>query len=498
MDGFADYEQHDATGLADLVRSGEVHPTELVDAAIARIEWHNPKLNAVVYPDFERAREAAKSAPTDGPFCGVPFLEKDLGAAVAGLPMTQSSRSREGVITRHDNELVQRHRAAGLILLGKTNTPEFGLSPVTEPEVHGPTRNPWDLERTPGGSSGGSAAAVAAGMVPMAHANDGGGSIRTPASACGLFGLKPSRGRSTWGPDYLEGWLGLSEQHAVTRSVRDSARLLDATHGAHVGVAHPAPPPGRPFADEVGTDPGRLRVAFTTSALLDHRPTDQACVAAVTAAAELCGELGHEVVEASPPIDLERMLDAFITLSGAEGEFQLRESERLTGRKVGVGDVELVTWIIGLIGRKRSSGDLAATLDAIRDAGRIMAGFLADHDVLLSSTTAKPPWPIGDLDIGPSERRLLQLIARAPAGPVLRQVVKQLSTEILEPMPNTPLFNMTGQPAMSVPLHWTADGLPVGVQFAARLGDEAVLFRLAAQLEAARPWWNRRAPLAKC
>ena len=363
----------------------------------------------------------------------MPFLVKDLGAAVAGLPYTQSSRSRAGYVAQADNEIVTRHRRAGLIILGKTNTPEFGLAPVTEPEVHGPARNPWDTGRTPCGSSGGSAAAVAAGMVPMAHGNDGGGSIRMPASACGLFGLKPTRGRSTWGPDYMECWLGLSEQHAITRSVRDSARLLDATHGAPPGAPYrPAPPP-RPYADEVGAPPGRLRIAFTTSALLDERPQDPECVAAVEEAARLCAELGHEVTEVRPPLDIPEIVDAFVTLTGGEGAFQIAESERLTGRKVRSGEVELVTWIIRIVGRQRSAADLDIAFDVMRRTGRVMAAFMEQYDVVLSSTLAQPPWPIGELDLSRAERALLQVVKRVPAKPMVRSVVKQLAGEILAP-----------------------------------------------------------------
>ena len=496
MAAFADYERHDATGLADLVRSGEVHPRDLVAAAAERIERHNPVLNAVVYPDLERAFEAAETAPRDGYFPGVPFLVKDLGAAVPGLPYTESSRSRAGHMPESDDELVTRHRAAGLIILGKTNTPEFGLAPVTEPEVHGATRNPWNPEVTPCGSSGGSAAAVASGMVPMAHGNDGGGSIRMPASACGLFGLKPTRGRSTWGPAYVEGWMGLSEQHALTRSVRDSARLLDATHGAPPGSSYRASPPERPFGDEVGADPGRLRIAFTTSALLDAAPQDPECVAAVDAAAALCEEMGHEVVETRPDLDIPAIVDAFISLAVGEAAFQIAESERITGRKPRSGDVEPVTWIMNLVGRKRSAGDMARALDTIRRTGRVMAEFMADYDVVLSSVLAEPPWKIGGLDLSAKDRITLQVVKRAPAGWLLAQVVKQLAGEILAPMPNTPLCNLTGQPAMSVPLHWTDDGLPVGVQCIGRLEEESLLFRLAAQFESARPWWDRRPPIS--
>jgi amidase len=496
MEAFPDYERYDATGLSELVRSKEIHPRELVEAAIGRIEERDPEINAVVYPAFDRARQAADAEPREGPFAGVPFLIKDLGAAFSGLPYAQSSRSRQDHVPAMDNEIVRRFRAAGLVILGKTNTPEFGLAPVTEPELHGPTRNPWDPNRTPCGSSGGSAAAVAAGMVPMAHGNDGGGSIRMPASACGLFGIKPTRGRSTWGPEYLEGWLGLSEQHAITRSVRDSARLLDATHGSDPGATSVAPPPERPFAEEVGEDPGRLRVAFTTGPLLDTEPLDRECAAAVSDVATLCAELGHEVDEATPAIDIAEIVDAFITLAGAEAAFQISESERITGRKVRSGDVELVTWIVGLIGRKRSAGELASAFEVIRRAGAILADFLTDYDVLLSSTLAQPPWPIGELELSGRDRATLQVVKRVPASPIMDSVVKQLSGEILRPMPNTPLFNLTGQPAMSVPLVWNEAGLPIGAQFAARLNEEATLFRLAAQLEAARPWADRRPPMA--
>jgi amidase len=495
MEPFADYLRHDATGLADLVRSRAVHPLELFEAAARRIEALNPQLNAVVYPDLDRAREEAAREPREGPFAGVPFLVKDLGAAVAGLPYTMSSRSRVGYVPAEDNEIVTRYRRAGLIILGKTNTPEFGLAIVTEPELHGPSRNPWDTDRTPGGSSGGSAAAVAAGLVPAAHGNDGGGSIRMPASHCGLFGLKPTRGRSTWGPDHLECWLGLAEQHALTRSVRDSARLLDATHGPATGAPYrPAPPP-RPYIEEVGAPPGRLRVAYTTGALLDDRPQDPECVAAVESAARLCAELGHEVTEACPPLDIASGVDAFVTFAGEEGAFQVADAERLTGRKVGPGDVELLTWIVRLIGEKRSVADLGRAFHAGRRLAQSMAAFLEKYDVLLTSTAAQPPTPIGAGALRAGQRAMLRMVGRAPAAPLLAAVVKQLAGEILRPMPNTPLCNLTGQPAMSVPLHRTAGGLPVGVQFIARVEEEGLLFRLASQLEAARPWWDRRPTL---
>ncbi len=492
MEAFADYDSYDATGLAELVRDKEVHPAELVEAAIERIQRLNPYINAVIHPMFDRARELADAEPRRGPFAGVPFLLKDLHAAHAGEPFTGGSRAQANHIPEVDTELVRRYKEAGLIVVGKANTPEFGLAPVTEPDLHGPTRNPWDTSRTPGGSSGGSAAATAAGLVPMAHATDGGGSIRIPASACGLFGLKPSRGRSPFGPHYADGWLSLTEQHAVTRTVRDSARLLDATQGPDAGAPYATPGTARPFADEVGAEVGRLRVAVTTRPLLDTRPMEPDCVEAVERAADLLTELGHDVEEAHPALAVEEIVDSFVTMAAAGAAFDVEESAALAGAKPKAEDFELITWILHLIARRRSSAELIRAVHVTRGTGRTMAQFMEPYDVFLSATLARPPWAIGELDPARHEEVMLQAVRRVPARPLLDLLVKQLSGEILRPIPNTPLFNMSGQPAASVPLHWTADGLPVGVQLAARFGDDAVLFRLAAQLEEAHPWRERR------
>jgi amidase len=495
MGGFAGYREHDATGLAELVRAKEVSPSELVEAAIAQIEEFNPQLNAVVHTRYPAARaEAEQSFPEDAPFPGVPFLLKDLWAPMAGEPMACGSRSLRNHVPDHDSELVARYRRAGLIVLGKTNTPEFGLAPVTEPELCGPCRNPWDPERTSGGSSGGSAVAVAAGGVPMAHASDGGGSIRIPASACGIFGLKPTRARNPHGPDIAEGWFGLSEAHAVTRSVRDSARLLDATTGPDLGAPYIAPPPERPYADEVGRDPGRLRIAFSTAALLSD-VIDGECVGAVEAAARMCEDLGHEVVEATPSLDVAALTDAFVVLAVTGGALDVEWSARMAGTKPKSEDYELATWVMYLAGKKTSASALGAALELTKQSHRTVAAFMEHHDVLLTSTLAEPPWPIGDLAPSPAEVRALKAVKAAPSRFLIAKLVSALSGELLRPIPNTPLFNMTGQPAMSVPLAWTKEGLPVGVQFAGRYGDEATLFRLAAQLEAAHPWWERRPPM---
>jgi amidase len=329
----------------------------------------------------------------------------------------------------------------------------------------------------------------------MAHASDGGGSIRIPASACGLFGLKPTRGRNPIGPDFAEAWFGLSEAHVVGWSVRDSARLLDATHGLDLGAPYTAPAPERPYAEEVGAPPGRLRIAFTTRALLAE-DIDPECKKAVTEAARLCEELGHEVTEDAPSLDVEGLTQVFVTLAVAGGAFEAGFAEKLRGRPLEKGDLELVDSILTKVSKKMPADELAWALHTAKQTGRIMGRFMERYDILLTSTLAEPPWPIGALDPAPSEVRILKTVNAVPAKPLLDFLVKQLSSELLRPIPNTPLFNMTGQPAMTVPLHTSENGLPVGIQFVGRFGDEATLFRLASQLEEARPWAQRRPSLA--
>ncbi len=472
-----------------------MHPGELVRTAIDAVERLDPALNALVHPLFDEAVARAGRELPDGPFRGVPFLLKDLGPWYAGAPQTAGSRSRVGWAPESHSELVRRYLGAGLIVVGKTNTPELGLAPTTEPELHGATRNPWDPARTAGGSSGGSAAAVASRMVPVAHGNDGGGSIRIPASACGIFGLKPSRGRTPQDPSIGESWFGLSVDHVLTRSVRDSAAFLDATAGAAPGAPYVAPPPERPFRDEVGADPGRLRIAFTTRPLLGDR-MDPECARAAREAASLCAELGHEVEEAEPDLHGPAVREAFVRLAAAETAFLIDEGEALTGRPPSPDEYELLTWFLGLVGRRTGGDVMAGAWAAMRRAGLGMARFHQSYDVLLTPTLARPPWPLGELDPTPLERALLRIATRVPAGPLLRRLFDELQVKVLEPIPNTPLFNLTGQPAASLPLAWTGDGLPIGVQIAAGYGEEATLFRLAAQIEEARPWSGRRPPLA--
>ncbi len=466
----------DATAMAELVRTGGASPKQLVEAAIGRIERLNPRLNAVVAPMYDQALAAAEAVPTDAPFAGVPFLVKDLAAPCAGVRMAYGSAWLKDNVPDHDSVLVARYRRAGLIILGKTNTPEFGLMPTTEPAFYGPCRNPWDDGRSPGGSSGGAAAAVASRMVAMAHASDGGGSIRIPASCCGLFGLKPTRGRITLAPDLGDVMSGLTNQHAVSLSVRDSARLLDAVAGPAPGDPYMAPPPARPFADELGAKAAPLKIAFAGTAP-DGTALDPDCVAAVADAARLCAELGHAVEEARPVVDLVAIGAAFLTLWRAGVVWQIEGWARRTGKGPAAELVEPMTWALYQYGRSVSGADYLDAVQTLQSNARRMARFLEGYDLWLTPTLATPPPPLGHFDPAPGNP--LMGLARVAAF-----------------IPFTPLANGFGLPAMSVPLYWTEKGLPIGSHFLARFGDEAVLFRLAAELEAARPWAARRPPIA--
>jgi len=471
-----EYSSLDATALAALVRQRQVKAIELVDAAIERIERLNPILNAVVTPMYEQARAAAMGGLANGPFVGVPFLLKDLGAPFDGVRMTMASAFMRNFIPDHDSELVARLKRAGLIIVGKTNAPELGILPTTEPRLFGPSHNPWDINRTPGGSSGGSAAAVAARLVPMAHGNDGGGSIRIPASCCGLFGLKPTRARNPLGPDFGDIFSGLVIDHALTRSVRDSAALLDATAGPDVGDPYWAPPPARPFLQEVGADPGRLRIAFTTTAPTGVKMhTD--CISAVRDAAALCAELGHEVVEAAPEVNGEGVTQTFMVLWSAGCAWSIDGMGLVTGKTPTQDQFEPLTWALYEMGRQQSASSYLLSLVFLQRVARDIARFFLKYDVWLTPTLSEPPVPLGTFDSPPENP--LQGLRRAEAF-----------------VPFTPICNATGQPAMSVPLYWNAEGLPVGVHFVGRFGDEATLFRIAAQLEEARPWVGRRPPVS--
>jgi amidase len=392
---------------------------------------------------------------------------------------------------------VRRYKRAGVIIVGKTNTPEFGLTPFTEPELFGPTRNPWDLTRTAGGSSGGSAAAVASGMVPLAGGGDGGGSIRIPASCCGVFGLKPTRGRTPTGPIEGELWQGAVAEHVLTRSVRDSAAMLDAICGDEAGSPYAAPAPARPFLEEVGESPGGLRIAFTDRPLLGDRMDDD-CKAALRETVSLLESLGHTLVEASPPIDREEFLQSFVLMVCAEAHADLEDAEAATGLKASMANVEVATWALALLGRSYSAGAMAHArrqLERIaRAVGRWYDGY--EIDALLTPTLTTPPFVIGALQPPAHELAAMKVLGRLHAGGVMKMAgaLEKAAARVFEWIACPPVFNVTGQPAMSVPLAWNAAGLPIGMHFAARFGDEATLFRLAGQLEQARPWFAKRPP----
>jgi len=484
------YVEHDATALAELVRRGEVAPSELVERAIAQIEAHNPRINAVIHRMFDQARASLKEGLPDGPLRGVPFLLKDLLAHHAGVPTSAGSRYFANFVPEADSEIVHRYKAAGLVILGKTNTPELGLMGVTEPELHGPTRNPYNTDHTPGGSSGGSAAAVAARLVPAAHGGDGGGSIRIPAAACGLVGLKPTRGRTPLGPDLGERWSGYVCQHVLTRTVRDTAALLDASRGPEVGSPYHAPVPERPFLDEVGRDPGRLRIAFTTEPLLMGE-THPECRAAVEQTAERLAALGHEVEPAHPEFERDAMVDAYLATVASSVCGDLLHAERSVGRPLRSADLELATWVMREIGRTMSAGRLVQLQNLEAEATWSLARFHQRHDLLLTATLAQPPARVGELLPTRLERFGLQVLRRLPLRPLLKQALiaarKQLAV-----YPNTQLFNITGQPAISLPVHQSPDGLPIGVQLVARFGDDATLLRVSSQLETELQWAEHR------
>jgi amidase len=472
----------DATEQSDLVRSGEVTPDELVDAAIERIERVNPELNAVIHPLFDRARRQVRAGLPDGPFRGVPVLVKDLDGALAGAPLHQGNRAlaEAGYTTDVTSHLFARLERAGFVIVGKTNTPEFGLLPTSEPEAKGATSNPWDTARSAGGSSGGSAAAVAAGMVPVAHAGDGGGSIRIPASMCGLFGLKPSRGRVSLGPLEGEDWGGLVQRHVVTRTVRDSAAVLDVLAGAETGDPYTAPPPARPFIESVGAETGKLRVGLRTTGAGGLAETDPRCAAAAERVAAMLEGLGHTVEPASPAaLDaVDPLLGGFAVIAFSHTLASVRKVAELIGREVGPDDFEALTWGQAEAAKHFSGADYVAARDAMFAWNRRVVSWWTDDgfDLLVTPTLAEPPPKLGEIASTPED----------PMAPMARSTPFAVYT-----LP----FNATGQPAMSIPVDWT-DGLPIGVQVVADQYREDLLIALAAQLEDELAWAARRPPVS--
>lgn len=484
----------DAVGLGEIVAAGDVNLDELAEASMARIDRLDAELNAVVVRLFAQARNERRTLPA-GPFHGVPFLLKDMNCDVAGVATSKGNAALRQFPMPHDNVLVERFRATGVSILGKTNTPEFGLQAITEPETFGPTRNPWNLDLTPGGSSGGSAAAVAARMVPFAAAGDGGGSIRIPASYCGLFGLKPSRGRMPLGPDIAESWFGAAQPGVLSRSVRDTAVMLDATHGVDVGAPYGAPAVETPYVDVIRTDPKPLRIALSTVSPIGT-PVDTEHRRTTEEAAALLESLGHRVDEAHAPVDGKQLAASYLTMYFGDVAATLRDLENLLGRKPGPGDVELATRAVGAIGNTISAGDLA---EAVRTWGRMarqMGHFFETYDLYLTPTTAMPAALVGELQPSASESRQIELALRTRAWRALLRtgLVDEMAEKNLSRTPFTQLANIAGLPAMSVPLGTRADGMPCGVHFIAPYAAEDRLLALAAQLERSAPWFDRVPP----
>jgi len=470
VEPFPEYENYDALGLAELVRNGEVTATELLDAAIARAEKRNPTVNAIVDKLYDHGRDTVAAGLPDGPFTGVPYLLKDIGGVLGGYVQTRGSRFFDDLVPPEDSVIVKRGKRAGLVIFGKTNTPELGLSLTCEPQLFGPSRNPWDLERTPGGSSGGSSAAVAAYIVPMASGGDGFGSIRAPASCCGLVGLKPTRARNTQDPYSGEGNAGQTTEHALTRSVRDSAALLDATAGPGSGDPYVAPPPARPFLDEVGADPGRLCIAMTSRAP-NGAPVESEVLDVFESAARLLRDLGHDVEEADPDIDRESVIPTFRTISAANVAATLRSHP--VGKKAGPSNVERVTAAAAKLGEEMSGADYVQATQAAHRLGRRMAAFHQSYDVLLTPALGTLPPRLGWIDM-------------------MLEDADEYWNRVFSFSPFTVWFNLTGQPGITLPMGVSETGLPISVQLVAPYGDEATLIRLAAQLETAHPWTDRR------
>jgi amidase len=490
---FPEYEDFDATALAELVRTGQVTPHELLEAAIERIETYDPSLNAVVDRLYDRAHQKVNSLPS-GPFRGVPFLVKNLLMTIKGTATSDGNRLKTQKLAPQNSLLAKRYESAGLQIIGKTNVPEFGILGTTEPRLYGPCRNPWNPEHSAGGSSGGSAAAVAARMVPMAHGGDGGGSIRIPASACGLFGLKPTRGRVSLAPLLGEGWNGFVQEHVLTRSVRDSAAMLDIASVPVAGDPYAAPHQPRPWISELIIKPGKLRIAYTSETLLAGT-THPDCQLALQDAITLLRELGHTVEEARPAFSARELSIAYLTIVACNIACSVAEAAQTQGRPPSSRDFEGVTWFLSCFGRQCSGADFVAAQTKIHAAARALVPFFSKYDLLITPTLACPPVRIGELDPSFIEAFQLGLLSKTPSKRLMGIAIERIGSYKLAPYPNTQLCNMTGQPAMSVPLYWNEKGLPIGIHFIGRFGDEATLFRLARQLEVARPWSDKKPKL---
>lgn len=478
----ADYQKHDAVGIAELIARRQLLAKEALEAAICQVERLNPALNAVIHTTYDRAFQAAEAELPRTPLAGVPFLLKDLGQFWEGVPTSSGSRAFLGFIAPFTSTLTSRYLAGGLIILGKTSTPEFGMASVTEPAVHGVTNNPWDPQITAGGSSGGSASAVAAGIVPAAHASDGGGSIRIPGSACGLVGLKPTRGRNPVGPIVGEGWYGLAASHVVSRTVRDSAAFLDLSHGPEPGDPYAAPPPQSTYLEALSAPRRPMRIGVVEGAVTGDVPIASECRKAVDRTASLLEDLGHEVEPVSTGISPGPGRRAMLTLASVDTAWMVET--------FGIDQtlIEPANQVAIRAGKTVSATEFAANLFLVRSYGRQIGQLMESHDVLVTSTLATPPWPHLILQPGAKQNERISALLEGGSAEDPFELMEELAVKNMDRIPNTWLFNMTGQPAMTLPLHQTASGHPVGVQLVGRFGKEDDLFNLAGQLEEARPW----------
>ena len=489
---FEEYIQYDALGLAELIRKGAVSQAEVLEVAIDRAEEVNPRINAVIYQMYEQARKKALQDLPDHPMAGVPFLIKDLEFYLKGEPMTHGSQSMKHYVPQVDSYMVETFKKIGLNIFGKTNTPEFGITPYTEPKANGITHNPWNLEHSAGGSSGGSAAAVAAGIVPIAAAGDGGGSIRIPSSACGLFGLKPSRGRISLGPLSGEGWSGLVSSFALSRTVRDSAALMDALIGPKPGDNMYFQRPDKTFLSETEAAPQKLKIAYSVQHPFGQDVAPE-CIAAVQKTLALLNQLGHETEEIPLPYqetDLTQVFFKFVADIAADIDI----FGELRGEPIRKEEVELTTWLLNILGRSFSARDFAYARKQWNTIARNFGKIHQQYDLWLCPTLSSPPIRNGALQISPVEEFSLNLAVNLGLVPLAKNtsIVQQIAKRTFGYIPYTPIANMTGQPAMNVPLYWDENGLPIGVMFTAAIGGEAVLFNLAAQLERAQPWKDKR------
>lgn len=477
-----EYSKWSATEVAQKIRAKEVSASEVLKTAISEIEEKNQRLNAVTYKMYDEAEKLLAKAEVDAPFYGVPFLLKDIGLAYEGHPLTASCQALKNYRPDYSSELALRYLRAGFVFLGRTNVPECGLKGVTDSKMHGACRNPWNSDYTPGGSSGGAAAAVASGMVPVAHGSDGGGSIRIPASCCGLIGLKPSRGRMPTGPRAGDGWMGQVADHVLAKSVTDSAQILDLTHGIDSGAPYSIPRPKQTYSSAIQKPLGKKKIAFSKDSLFG-KGTHPECMQALEKSIKFCEDLGHEVIEAKPEFDAKEMTQAYMTVVAGSMTAELREVAKLLGRPIRANDMELASWVLGLIGTSLDAGDMAQAVLVSRKMSRELGRFFQTYDYFMLPTMAYPPTKIGQLDFGMKDQLLMQVLRAVPVKKLLLKALDHIVEESFEYCPNTELFNQTGSPAISLPLHLGENNLPIGIQFVSAYGREDLLLQIAKQFE---------------